>query len=283
MRKIVLALCTLGGSAMADQGWDAQQSGQCTAAITVAEAAYGTSQGLLLAIAKAESGRPVPPLAGLQPWPWAVNADGAARYFDSKAAAVVWVQQALARGVQQIDVGCMQINLQAHPRAFRGIDDAFDPTSNAGYAARFLTQLRADAGGNWYTATGYYHSRTPELAGPYRERVQAIAEGRIPAMGLGVPLYLRAIQQGSLRIALAGGGMLRINIHRQPAPRGPRRLGACGVARVLGDYMAAPARARCSGNSAATGRPGRRPVSRQRPERDPSGSSHGLLIARAAP
>ena len=52
-----------------------------------------------------------------------------------------------------------------------------------------------------------------------------------------------------LRIALAGGGMLRINIHRQPAPRGPRRLGACGVARVLGDYMAAPARARCSGNN----------------------------------
>ena len=253
MRRIVLALCTLAGPAIADQGWDAQQSGQCTAAITVAEGAYGTSPGLLLAIAKAESGRPVPPLAGLQPWPWAVNADGAARYFDSKAAAVVWVQQALARGVQQIDVGCMQINLQAHPRAFRGIDDAFDPTSNAGYAARFLTQLRADAGGNWFTATGYYHSRTPELAGPYRERVQAIAEGRIPAVGLGVPLYLRAIQQGSLRIALAGGGMLRINIHRQPAPRGPRRLGACGVARVLGDYMAAPARARCSGNNGNNG------------------------------
>ncbi len=228
-----------------EASWDEQQAALCTAAIATAEGAYGTSPGLLLAIAKAESGRPVPPLPGLQPWPWAVNADGQAKYFASKAVAVAWVQQALARGIGQIDVGCMQINLQAHPRAFRNIDDAFDPTSNAGYGGRFLTQLRADAGGNWFVATGWYHSRTPGLADDYRERVQAIAAGRIPAIGLGVPLYVRAIQQGSLRIALAGGGVLRINIHRQPAPRGPRRLGPCGVARVLGDYMAAPARARC--------------------------------------
>lgn len=235
----------LAGPARADAGWDVQQSSQCSAAIAVAEGAYGTSPGLLAAIAKAESGRPVASLPGLQPWPWAINADGAAKYFDSKAAAVAWTKQALARGIQQIDVGCMQINLQAHPRAFRSIEDAFDPTSNAGYGARFLAQLRTNAGGNWFVATGYYHSRTPGLAEEYRERVQAIAEGRIPAVGQGLPLYMRAIQQGGLRIALAGGGVLRINIHRQPAPRGPRRLGMCGVARVLGDYMAAPARARC--------------------------------------
>ena len=254
MNRWVLALGAVFccSSARAEPSWDAQQAAQCSAAIATAEGAYGTSPGLLLAIAKAESGRPVPPLPGLQPWPWAINADGAARYFDGKAAAVAWVRQALARGVAQIDVGCMQINLQAHPRAFRDLDDAFDPTANASYAARFLVQLRSDAGGNWFVATGWYHSRTPGLADDYRERVQAIAAGRIPAVGLGVPLYLRAIQQGSLRIALAGGGMLRINIHRQPAPRGPRQLGACGVARVLGDYMAAPARARC-GNGGGGG------------------------------
>ena len=251
MKRWLLALGALcwSGAAWAEPGWDALQAGQCSASIAAAEGAYGTSPGLLLAIAKAESGRPVPPMTGLQPWPWAINADGAARYFDSKAAAVTWVRQALARGVAQIDVGCMQINLQAHPRAFRDLDDAFDPTANASYAARFLSRLRDDAGGNWFIATGWYHSRTPGLADDYRERVQAIAAGRIPSVGLGVPLYMRAIQQGSLRIALAGGGVLRINIHRQPAPRGPRRLGACGVARVLGDYMASPARARCGGGS----------------------------------
>ncbi len=227
------------------QGWAEQQSSQCTVGIAAAEARFGTAPGLLSAIARAESGRPVPPLPGLQPWPWAVNADGAAKYFDSKAAAVAWTKQALGRGVRQIDVGCMQINLQSHPQAFRDMDEAFDPARNADYAARFLLRLRDDAGGNWFVATGYYHSRTPALAADYRERVQAIAEGRIPAVGLGEPLYLRAIRQGSLRIALAGGGVLRINIRRQPSTRGPRRLSACQVADVLGDFMAAPARARC--------------------------------------
>ena len=38
---------------------------------------------------------------------------------------------ALERGVRQVDVGCMQINLQSHPHAFASLEDAFDPGSNA--------------------------------------------------------------------------------------------------------------------------------------------------------
>ena len=231
---------------MAGQGWDQAQVAQCTAGLATAEARHGTAPGLVAAIAKAESGRPVPPLPGLQPWPWAVNADGAAMYFESKAAAVTWTRLALARRVQQVDVGCMQINLQSHPAAFRDLDQAFDPAANTDYGARFLRQLSEDAGGNWYEAVGYYHSRTPVLASDYRARVAAIAAGRIPPASLGVPLYMRAIRQGSLRIVLAGGGVLRINVRRQPSLRGPRRLSACQVAAVLGSYMAAPARARCA-------------------------------------
>jgi len=227
------------------QNWAEAQSVQCGNAIRVAERRVDTAPGLLAAIAKAESGRPVPPMPGLQPWPWVVNADRAAVYFDSKAAAVVWTKLALARGVQQLDVGCMQVNLQSHPGAFRDLDDAFDPAANADYAARFLRRLRDDAGGDWMTAVGFYHSRTPLLAADYRARVAAIAEGRVPPASLGMPLYVRAIQQGSLRIALAGGGVLRINVNRQPSRRGPRRMTACQIAAVLGPYMAAPARARC--------------------------------------
>ncbi|GAC1338041.1 MAG: transglycosylase SLT domain-containing protein [Acetobacteraceae bacterium] len=237
-------LLLLPGAARA-QSWAVQQSAQCSTAIAAAEARHGTAAGLLSAIARAESGRPVPPLLGLQPWPWAINADGEARYFDSKPAAVAWTRLALDRGVRQIDVGCMQVNLQSHPTAFRDLEDAFDPAANAAYAARFLAALREDAGGNWFTAVGFYHSRTPELAANYRERVAAIAEGRTPPPGLGTPLYMRAIQQGTLRIALAGGGVLRINVRRQPALHGPRRLSVCQVAAVLGDFLAAPARRRC--------------------------------------
>jgi len=228
------------------QGWDQAQVAQCSAGLATAEAKHGTAPGLIAAIAKAESGRPVPPLPGLQPWPWAVNADRAAMYFESKAAAVTWTRSALARGVQQVDVGCMQINLQSHPAAFRSLDEAFDPAANTDYGARFLRQLSEDAGGNWYEAVGYYHSRTPVLASDYRARVAEIAAGRMPPASLGVPLYMRAIRQGSLHITLPGGGVLRINVRRQPSLRGPRRLSACQVAAVLGSYMAAPARARCA-------------------------------------
>ena len=237
-------MCLLSHAARA-QSWTQEQSQQCNTAIAAAEARRDTLPGLLLAIAKAESGRPIPPLHGLQPWPWAVNADGGAYYFDSKGAAVAWVTQALVRGVGQIDIGCMQINLQSHPRAFSSIEQAFDPAANADYAARFLTQLRADAGGNWFDAVGYYHSRTPVLAADYRARVSAIAQGRTPPAGIGVPLYVRAIQQGTLRIPLAGGGIMRINVRRQPAPHGPKRMTACQIAHVLGDYMPARARAPC--------------------------------------
>ncbi len=234
------------GAAGRVPSWAEQQSVRCMGAILEAEQRHSTLPGLLAAISRTESGRPIPPLPGVQPWPWAVNADGAAMYFDSKAAAVAWTRGALDRGVRQVDVGCMQINLQAHPNAFASLDQAFEPGPNADYAGRFLVRLRTDAGGNWYEATGWYHSRTPERAADYRARVAAIADGRIPATSLGVPLYVRAIQQGSLRIALANGGVLRINVNRQPAARGRKRLSACEVAAVLGDYMARNARAACA-------------------------------------
>ena len=246
--SLLVALASLSTARAAELerrgGWTEQQSALCIDAIATAERRSGTLPGLLAAIARAESGRPIPPLHGLQPWPWAINADGAALYLDSKAAAVAWTRLALARGVRQIDVGCMQINLQSHPSAFTSLEDAFEPSSNASYGAVFLKQLASDASSNWYLATGYYHSRTPALAADYRERVAAIAEGRIPAASLGIPLYMRAIAQGSLRIPLAGGGVLRINLNRQPG-RARHRMTACQVAAILGTYMAAPARAGC--------------------------------------
>lgn len=241
LRSLVVVLMLLSPSLgrAEEPSWAERQSDACSAAIAAAQARHATAPGVLTAIAKAESGRPIPPRKGLQPWPWAINADGGGYYFDSKAAAVAWTQQALKRGVRQIDVGCMQVNLQSHPRAFADIEQAFDPVVNADYAARFLNALQADAGGNWYEAVGHYHSRTPALAADYRERVAAIAQGRTPPPGLGLPLYVRAIRQGTLRI-----GTLRINVQRQPS-RIRRRMSACQVASVLGDFMPARARSRC--------------------------------------
>ena len=144
-------------------------------------------------MAKVESGRPLDK-AGLQPWPWTIDADGQGYFFQSKAAAVAWAEQAKDRGVRLMDVGCMQVNLQYHPNAFASLDQAFDPVANADYAARFLRRLKeGDAAGNWFTAVGFYHSQTPILAAAYRQAVTDVAAGRTPSLRRhGAALHARA-------------------------------------------------------------------------------------------
>ena len=179
----------------------AHPSAACLAAVAVRRTGASTPPGLLATIAKVESGRPAAGL-GLQPWPWTIDADGQSLFFDSKDAAIAWARQATAKGVGYIDVGCMQVDLPMHPAAFRSLEDAFDPAANADYAARFLRELHdGPAGGNWFTAIGLYHSRTPDLAAAYREAVAAVGAGRpIPAIGAGTT------RLQFLRVALAGGG-----------------------------------------------------------------------------
>ena len=141
------------------------------------------------------------------------------------------VSPALNAGtVTFLDVGCMQVDLRMHPAAFRDLDQAFDPAANTEYGARFLRQLHDGvAGGNWFTAIGMYHSQTPVLAALYREQVAAVGAGLPPPRMPGGHL-------GSMRLDLAGGGVMRINVNRQPA-RVHRRLSACQVAAILGSYL----------------------------------------------
>jgi len=152
----------------------------CAEAVRAAEARHSLPSGLLFAISQVESGRPDAAKRRLEPWPWTVQAEDKSFYFDSKAEAVQWVRDAMARGVDSIDTGCLQVNLFFHPRAFATLDDAFDPRHNADYAARFLLQLYASTG-DWRKATGFYHSQTTMLAIPYEDRV----ERRLNEVGAG--------------------------------------------------------------------------------------------------
>ncbi len=222
--------------------WDVEQAAQCTAAIHDAEIRHDLPHGLLGAIAKTESGRPIASLGDVHAWPWTIDADGQGLFFESKAAAVAWAQQGLARGVRFMDIGCMQVNLQMHPGAFSSIEDAFDPAANAEYAAHYLRQLQAEAGGNWNVAVGLYHSHTPDLAAAYRERVAQVGAGIVTGIGGPEPLYMRAIRQGTLHLALAGGGMLVINLNRQPHARRRPGQSPCQVASMLRPLLASPPR-----------------------------------------
>ena len=105
----------------------------------------------------------------------------AGRYFASKTEAIAAVRDIQAAGGQSIDVGCMQVNLMHHPGAFATLEDAFDPARNAAYAARFLRSLFASTG-DWGTAIGGYHSRTPGRGEAYRDRVVATWNPTDPAV-----------------------------------------------------------------------------------------------------
>jgi hypothetical protein len=162
----------------------------CDSAIATAEASSRLPPNLLEAIAEVESGRLQPDTGRLQPWPWTINAEGVGAFFASKAQAIAAVQTLLARGVRSIDVGCMQVNLMFHPAAFHSLDEAFDPSANALYAAHFLNVLYAGSH-VWPAAIGAYHSQTQALGDDYRKRVLALWRdpAASPRLGLAVAYH----------------------------------------------------------------------------------------------
>ncbi len=111
------------------------------------------------------------------------------------------MQALQARGVQSIDVGCMQVNLLYHPSAFATLDQAFDPAPNASYAARFLRSLYARLG-DWPEAAAAYHSFTP---GPNAQYARLIA-----AVWAGAPVPVVRAPNGAEVVVLPGGGEMRI-------------------------------------------------------------------------
>jgi len=124
---------------------------------------------LLMAISRVETGRKQD--GGLQPWPWAINQAGQGHWFDNADQAIAFASEQLAKGQENFDVGCFQINLRWHGENFGSIEEAFEPRHNAAYAARFLTEL-FQSEGSWPEAVAAYHSRTPEEAGSYLAKVE---------------------------------------------------------------------------------------------------------------
>ncbi len=169
---IVIAAIALAWShaARAASFWPDTPFAQCHAATSGAEQASGIPDQLLSAISKVESGRADPSTGTVRAWPWTINAEGIGHYYASKAEAIAAAQAFQAQGIRSIDVGCMQVNLSYHPEAFASLDQAFDPQSNATYAAGFLQTLFRQQG-SWPHAAAAYHSLNPGPGADYQRRV----------------------------------------------------------------------------------------------------------------
>ncbi len=138
----------------------------CTRHLQRYETEYGIPQHLLSAIASTESGRFHDRLKIKLPWPWTINAEGKGYFFDTKEEAIEAARKLLARGVQSMDIGCMQVNIYHHPDAFASLSQGFEPEYNVAYAASFLRNLYQEEG-SWRKAASDYHSKTPQLGSKY--------------------------------------------------------------------------------------------------------------------
>jgi len=139
----------------------------------VAEA-HGIPSDVFYALALAESGRRIPALAAIRPWPWTLNVEGDGRFYSSRWAAAAALQDELSIGRTLVDIGLMQVNWHHHWAAVGEADLALDPYRNLNIAAAILVACHR-AQGDWWAAVGCYHApRDPERAARYRDRVRAI-------------------------------------------------------------------------------------------------------------
>jgi Transglycosylase SLT domain len=190
----------------------------CTLAIYKAEQRYKVPHNLLQAISLAESGRFEAGLGRSTPWPWTVTNGGQGEYLPSRAAAIAYVKKLWAKGERNIDVGCMQVNLYAHPKAFTTLEQAFDPIENVNYAASFLASWQ-ERQKNWSAAIGYYHSATPEFNLRYRQKVQRLWRQLDPALVEKAAQALAAYSPATQGETMQGEPTQRQSAERQPARR----------------------------------------------------------------
>lgn len=158
---LALALCLPGLAAAQD----------CARLAAEAGAHSGLPEGLLPAISLVEAGRG-DGQGGVAPWPWTLNEGGKGMYFDTREEALAYLKEAVARGVTNIDVGCMQLNWKWHSAGFESPEDMIDPGRNTRYAARFMVELYNRLG-SWDVAASAYHSTDRDRGQRYLAKVQA--------------------------------------------------------------------------------------------------------------
>jgi hypothetical protein len=177
-----MVLCGNPQTARADAPINLSTAQECTRHIPTMERLYNIPAHWLAAIASAESGRYHSQLRLSVPWPWTINAEGKGYWFGSKQEAIAAVQLHQSRGVKSIDVGCMQVNLMYHGKAFANLSQAFEPIYNISYAAKFLRQ-QYDRTNSWTKATAAYHSLQSQRGAEYYRKVYGKWQQVVDRMG----------------------------------------------------------------------------------------------------
>jgi hypothetical protein len=137
-------------------------STKCAELIAHFERTYEIPEHLMQAIAMVES----------QKSPYAIFAGGSSTFLKRRSDAIAHVEKMRKKGVQIINVGCMQIDLQTHLRNIGSIEKALTPYYNIQFAAKLLRKLYKQHG-SWEKAVRYYHSSSSTYNIAYKNKVFA--------------------------------------------------------------------------------------------------------------
>ena len=149
---------------------EADVSELCSLSAARMEEKYYIKDHLLQTISSVETGNWNYEEGRFVSWPWTINVNGKGYRFKTKEAAIAKVKQLQSEGVESIDVGCMQVNLKYHKKAFASLDDAFNPDKNMEYGAKFLSKLYKKQG-SWQKAAMAYHSKVPARGLRYKNKL----------------------------------------------------------------------------------------------------------------
>ena len=141
----------------------------------------GVPSDKIYAIALQESGMRHPD--GLfRPWPWTINSEEGAKRFGSKKEAYDEIKRLAKKGIRNIDVGLMQINLRWN---WEGVanTDILNPEVNIMFAAKLLRQRMKSSNGDVDKAIALYHSKR-ELAGIGYKSSVLLFENQIRAINV---------------------------------------------------------------------------------------------------
>ena len=197
--------------ALPSTGIAARQNEICDQAARTAAERTGVPLPLLMAIARTEAGRQQDGV--FAPWPWTVNEAGNGSFFANREHAEIHVENALASGARNIDVGCFQINVRWHGQAFSSISSMFDPEKNAVYAASFLKQLLHETG-SWDGAIGAYHSRLEEAASGYVAKVKIYLDDHAEITAPPVVQVAKSVRANTYPLLYGGAGSMGSLVRR---------------------------------------------------------------------
>lgn len=204
----------------------------CRNAAIQAADRHGVPRDVLVAITLVETGTNRGGSYGA--WPWTVNVAGKGFWLDSRAAALLHAQRALARGQPSFDVGCFQLNYRWHGQHFASIDHMFEPGPSGDYAAKFLKSLHGETG-DWIKAAGLYHSRTPKHANRYRALVAKSVQrmgGKVPEAVAGTEVASSTSPSGRVLRKSSDGSfwpLRRIGTGLRPVGGSGARSGGLGL------------------------------------------------------